>query len=197
MFGDRLTNTKQWQEKDLKDCVDFYNGKAHEQVVDKNGQYILVTSRCIASDMIDYRKTNALLFPLQKNDITMVMSDVPNGKAFAKCMLIDEDNKFTLNQRICCLRNYEFNPIYLLHLLNRHEYFLKFDDGNSQTNLRKNDLLGCNIIIPPIELQNQFADFVKHIDKLKFRKNITKLRNICYNIFNFEKFNMQREVKNG
>ena len=167
MFGDRLTNTKQWQEKDLKDCVDFYNGKAHEQVVDKNGQYILVTSRCIASDMTDYRKTNALLFPLQKNDITMVMSDVPNGKAFAKCMLIDEDNKFTLNQRICCLRNYEFNPVYLLHLLNRHEYFLKFDDGNSQTNLRKNDLLGCNIIIPPIELQNQFADFVKHIDKLK------------------------------
>ena len=181
MFGDRLTNTKQWQEKDLKDCVDFYNGKAHEQVVDKNGQYILVTSRCIASDMIDYRKTNALLFPLQKNDITMVMSDVPNGKAFAKCMLIDEDNKFTLNQRICCLRNYEFNPIYLLHLLNRHEYFLKFDDGNSQTNLRKNDLLGCNIIIPPIELQNQFADFVKHIDKLKFtiKESIEKL-NLCY-----------------
>jgi len=53
------------------------------------------------------------------------------------------------------------------------------------------------IVVPPIELQNQFADFVKHIDKLKFRKNITKLRNICYNIFNFEKFNMQREVKNG
>ena len=53
------------------------------------------------------------------------------------------------------------------------------------------------IPIPPLELQNQFADFVKHIDKLKFRKNITKLRNICYNIFDFEKFNMQREVKNG
>ena len=195
MFGDRLTNTKQWQEKELKDCVDFYNGKAHEQVVDKNGQYILVTSRCIASDMSDYRKTNTLLFPLQKNDITMVMSDVPNGKAFAKCMLINEDNKFTLNQRICCLRNYDFNPIYLLHLLNRHEYFLKFDDGNSQTNLRKNDLLSCNIIIPPIELQNQFADFVKHIDKLKFQEIITKLKKLCYNIFNIIQVQNTSEVK--
>ena len=168
MFGDRLKNTKHWDEKELKECVDFYNGKAHEQVVDNNGQYILVTSRCIASDLSDFRRTNTLLFPLQQNDITMVMSDVPNGKAFAKCMLIQEDNKFTLNQRICCLRNYNFNPIFLLHLLNRHEYFLQFDDGNSQTNLRKNDLLRCNVIIPPIELQNQFADFVKHIDKLKY-----------------------------
>ena len=181
MFGDRLKNTKHWDEKELKECVDFYNGKAHEQVVDNNGQYILVTSRCIASDLSDFRRTNTLLFPLQQNDITMVMSDVPNGKAFAKCMLIQEDNKFTLNQRICCLRNYNFNPIFLLHLLNRHEYFLQFDDGNSQTNLRKNDLLGCNVIIPPIELQNQFADFVKHIDKLKFtiKQSIEKLE-LCY-----------------
>ena len=43
----------------------------------------------------------ALLF---KNDITMVMSDVPNGRALAKCFLIDKDNKYTLNQRICGLR---------------------------------------------------------------------------------------------
>ena len=80
MFGDRLKNTKHWDEKELKECVDFYNGKAHEQVVDNNGQYILVTSRCIASDLSDFRRTNTLLFPLQQNDITMVMSDVPNGK---------------------------------------------------------------------------------------------------------------------
>ena len=34
---------------------------------------------------------------------------------------------------------------------------------------------------PPIELQNQFADFVKHIDKLKFtiKESIEKL-NLCY-----------------
>jgi type I restriction enzyme S subunit len=36
-------------------------------------------------------------------------------------------------------------------------------------------------INPPIELQNQFADFVKHIDKLKFtiKQSIEKL-NLCY-----------------
>lgn len=38
------------------------------------------------------------------------------------------------------------------------------------------------IIVPPIELQNQFADFVKHIDKLKFtlKEEIKKLQE-CYN----------------
>ena len=26
-----------------------------------------------------------------------------------------------------------------------------------------------NVIVPPIELQNQFADFVNQVDKLKFK----------------------------
>jgi len=177
LFGDRYTNDKNWENKPLYECADFYNGKAHEQVVDENGEYILVTSRCIASDITDYRRTNALLFPLKTNDIAMVMSDVPNGRALAKCILIDENDKYTLNQRICCLRNYSFNPIFFYYLLNRHEYFLSFNDGNAQTNLRKDDLLACNIIKPPIELQNQFAAFVEQTDKskLEVQKSLEKL----------------------
>ena len=168
MFGDRYINDRNWNCKPLYECADFYNGKAHEQVVDENGEYILVTSRCIASDITDYRRTNELLFPLRTNDIVMVMSDVPNGRAIGKCLLIDEDNKYTLNQRICCFRNYLLNPIYFSYLLNRHEYFLSFDDGNAQTNLRKDDLLACSIIIPPMDLQERFAALVKQTDKSKY-----------------------------
>ena len=180
LFGDRYTNDKKWENKPLAECADFYNGKAHEQVVDENGEYILVTSRCIASDITDYRRTNALLFPLKTNDIAMVMSDVPNGRALAKCILIDENDKYTLNQRICCLRNYSFNPIFFYYLLNRHEYFLSFNDGNAQTNLRKDDLLACNIIMPPLELQNQFAAFVEQTDKSKsaIQQSLDKLETL-------------------
>lgn len=167
LFGDRYINDKTWPSRKLGDCISFNNGKAHEQVVDETGEYILVTSRAIASDFLDVRRTNALLFPLHKNDIVMVMSDVPNGRALAKCQLIDEDEKYTLNQRICSFDNYDYNPIFLLYLLNRHQYFLDFDDGNSQTNLRKNDILGCNLINPPMELQDRFAEFVKQVDKSK------------------------------
>ena len=114
MFGDRYTNDKKWCTKELGECISFSNGKAHEQVVDEDGEYILVTSKAIASDFSDVRKTNSLLFPLHMDDIVMVMSDVPNGRALAKCKLIDKDDKYTLNQRICRLNKYDFNPVFLL-----------------------------------------------------------------------------------
>ena len=167
MFGDRVANEKHWDRKALQECATFFNGKAHEQVIDEKGQYILVTSKFIASNQKEYRKTNEILFPLHRGDICMVMSDVPNGRALAKCVLIDQDNKYTLNQRICCFRGYEMNAIFLLYMLNRHEYFLSFDDGDSQTNLRKKDILACPIIFPPFKLQNQFAAFVEQTDKTK------------------------------
>ncbi|MDO5343204.1 MAG: restriction endonuclease subunit S, partial [Bacteroidia bacterium] len=167
MFGDRWKNDKGWEQTTLNECATFYNGKAHEQVVDEDGEYILVTSRYIASDMSDYRRTSAMLFPLQVGDICMVMSDVPNGKALAKCVRIEEDGIYTLNQRICCFRDYKLNQVFFYYLLNRHEYLLSFDNGDSQTNLRKNDLLACPVICPPMELQEQFKDFVSQVNKSK------------------------------
>ena len=167
MFGDRWSNSKGWECQPLGEVADFFNGKAHEQVIDEHGDYVLVTSRCIASDGRDVRRTNELLFPLFSGDICMVMSDVPNGKALAKCMYIKFDGKYTLNQRICCFRHYKYHPTFFFYLLNRHEYFLSFNDGDSQTNLRKGDLLACPMIIPPMELQQQFSAFVAQVDKSK------------------------------
>lgn len=167
LFGDRYINDKNWNTTKLGESISFNNGKAHEQVVDENGDYILVTSRAIASDFEDVRRTNTLLFPLHTNDIVMVMSDVPNGKALAKCQLIDSDDKYTLNQRICCFDNYEYNSVFLLYLLNRHPYFLSYNDGKGQTNLRKNDILECELIVPPMDLQEQFAAFVEQVNKSK------------------------------
>lgn len=167
MFGDRLKNEKEWDAKELRNCAIFFNGKAHERVIDENGQYVLVTSKFIASNQKECRKTNEVLFPLYRGDICMVMSDVPNGRALAKCVLIDQSDKYTLNQRICCFRNFEMNAIFLLNVLNRHEHFLAFDDGDSQTNLRKEDILTCPVILPPIELQNRFASFVGKTEQAK------------------------------
>ena len=168
MFGDRFLNTMNWPTKKLGECATFRNGKAHEKVISETGQYVLITSRAIASDLQDVRRTDSLLTPLATGDIVMVMSDVPNGKALAKCLLITENEKYTLNQRICSLSNYDLNPVFFTYLLNRHQFFLSFNDGNGQTNLRKDDILNCPLIRPSIELQNQFANFVAQVDKSKF-----------------------------
>ncbi|MGE0587457.1 MAG: restriction endonuclease subunit S [Cyclobacteriaceae bacterium] len=153
-----------WQEKQLGEVCEFQNGQAHEKEIDENGKYILVNSKFISTEGEIYKRTDSLLSPLNKGDIVMVMSDVPNGKALAKCFLIDQNNTYTLNQRICVIRSKNFENRFLFFQLNRHKYLLSFNNGENQTNLRKNDILSCPLFIPPLEIQN---DTISKLDSIQ------------------------------
>ena len=107
-----------WEEKLLGDVVVFKNGKAHENCVVEDGRFIIVNSKFISTEGEIRKYSNHQLEPLNTNDIVMVMSDVPNGKALAKCFYIESDNEFTLNQRICSLTVKEINSKYLYYLIN-------------------------------------------------------------------------------
>ncbi len=139
-----------------KSC-EFFNGKAHEKSIDENGKYIVVNSKFISQEGRVVKRTKEQMFPLYKGDIVMVMSDVPNGKALAKCFIIDQDDIYSLNQRICCIRSKEFDTKYLYYQLNRHEHFLAFNNGENQTNLRKDDILDCPLIKPSMEEQKRMV----------------------------------------
>lgn len=154
----------EWEEKKLGDIVTFINGKAHEKNVTEEGKYIIVNSKFISTDGKTKKYSNEIMCPLKKNDIVMVMSDVPNGKAMSKCFLINKDNKYTLNQRICALRTNN-EPRFILYQVNRNKYFMKFDDGIKQTNLRKEDVLNCPIFVANIEEQQKIADFLSSFDE--------------------------------
>ena len=162
-----------------KSC-EFFNGKAHEKSIDENGKYIVVNSKFISSEGKSFKRTNEQMFPLYKGDIVMVMSDVPNGKALAKCFIIDKDNTYSLNQRICCIRSKEFDTKYLYYQLNRHEHFLAFNNGENQTNLRKDDILACPLIKPSMEEQKRL---VNQID-LAFNELKKAGSNVNINILN-------------
>ena len=140
-----------------KSC-EFYNGKAHEKSINENGKYIVVNSKFISQEGRVIKRTKEQLFPLNKGEIVMVMSDVPNGKALAKCFIIDKDDTYSLNQRICCIRSKEFDTRYLYYQLNRHEHFLAFNNGENQTNLRKDDILACPLIKPSMEEQKRMVE---------------------------------------
>lgn len=144
---------KDWEEKKLGEVCDFYNGKAHEKVIDPNGHYIVINSKFISSDGEKFKKTKKALFPLLKDDIVMVMSDVPNGKALAKCYIVDKNDTYSLNQRICALRSKVFQTRFLYLQLNRNKYLLEFNNGENQTNLRKDDILNCPLLVPPVSIQ--------------------------------------------
>jgi type I restriction enzyme S subunit len=156
-----------WQETTLTQVADYENGKAHEQDIADDGVYIVVNSKFISQDGEVKKFTNTAFCPATQGDVLMVLSDIPNGRAIAKCLLVEEDNRYTVNQRICRITPRNLNSKILYYLLNRNPYFLAFDDGVKQTNLRKEDVLNCPLMIPadPKE-QEMIADTLSSADDL-------------------------------
>lgn len=163
---------KEWEENIVRDVVLYENGKAHEQDISDKGKYVVVNSKFISSDGEVRKFSNSAFCLANKNDVLMVLSDVPNGKAIAKCFLVDKENYYTVNQRICKLTPTSVNSEILFYLLNRNPFFLAFDDGVKQTNLRNEDVLNCPIILPPNPTEQQkIADCLSSLDDLITAEN--------------------------
>jgi type I restriction enzyme S subunit len=109
-------------------------------------------------------------------------SDIPNGKALAKCFLVPQDNRYTLNQRIGCIKPFdEIDNDYLFYKLNRNNYFLAFDSGSGQTNLKKSEIRACPVALPPTKAeQTAIATALNDADTLiqQLEQLIAKKRNI-------------------
>jgi len=149
-----------WGVNKLKHICDFKNGLAHEKNVELKGTYTVVNSKFVSTEGKVRVYSNELIVPLHKNDVCIVMSDVPNGKAYAKCYIIEKGNAYTLNQRIGCFYNIKIDLKYFYYYLNRNQGLLIFDDGINQTNLRKPDLINLMFLIPPLVEQKQIANYL-------------------------------------
>jgi type I restriction enzyme, S subunit len=137
-----------WEVAQLGEIALYTNGKAHENSINEFGKYIVVNSKFISTSGEVKKYSNECFLPANIGEILMVMSDVPNGRAIAKCFFIDRNNTYTVNQRICVIRQIQINERLLYYKLDRNQYYLTFDDGVKQTNLRKNDILSCPISFP-------------------------------------------------
>ena len=168
-----------WENTTIEKIADYENGKAHENNIIDNGKYIVVNSKFISTEGEIIKYTNEANLLAYKGDILMVLSDVPNGRALSKCYLVEKDNVYTVNQRVCRIIPEKVNSVLLFYTINRNKYFLSFDDGVKQTNLKKNDVLSCSIVIPkePDE-QEKIADFLSGIDELisSQKEKIEKLK---------------------
>jgi type I restriction enzyme, S subunit len=140
-----------WEVKTLGAVADYTNGKAHEQNITDSGRFVVVNSKFISSEGVTRKYSDQCLCPTSKGDVLMVMSDVPNGRAIAKCYMVESDETYTVNQRICILRPHSINAKLLFYKLDRNRFYLAFDDGAQQTNLRKDDVLSCPLGFPKSE----------------------------------------------
>ena len=149
--------------------ADFRNGKGHEKSIVADGRYIVVNSKFISTDGQVRKYSDDQICPLYVNDILMVMSDLPNGRALAKCYLVDEDDKYTLNQRIGAFtvsRPDLVTTKYLYYILSRNPQLLRYDNGADQTNLRKADILNISIAIPTVKEQKRITEILDHFNSL-------------------------------
>ena len=140
----------------------FKNGKAHEQFVDADGKYILINSKFVSTNSKVAKYTGNQMMPMYKEEIAIVMSDVPNGRALSRCFMIDKDDKYSLNQRIGgIVALTDLCQDYLIKILDRSSYYLSFNDGKKQTNLKKSQIMSCPIPLPPIEEQKAIVQKIE------------------------------------
>tara|TARA_B100000795_G_scaffold269939_1_gene261240 strand:- start:5715 stop:6983 length:1269 start_codon:yes stop_codon:yes gene_type:complete len=137
-----------WDVKLLPEVFDYIHGKAHEQHIDSTGIFTVVNSKFISTEgkVTKYSKEN--FCSARKGDILTVLSDLPNGKALVKTYYVNTDNKYAVNQRICIWRSKKDSPLYLSYIMNRHKYFMKFDDGVTQTHILNHHIEKCPVLVP-------------------------------------------------
>jgi len=169
----------EWEVLKLDKIVKFINGIAHEKLISDRGDYVVVNSKFISSGGAVIKNCDELLNPAFEGDILMVMSDVPNGRAIAKCYFVETDNLYSVNQRICRLSAISSNSKFLFYQLDRNPFYIQFDDGVKQTNLRKSEVLSCPIPLPPTlteqkaiatalnDMDSEFKEFETKRDKYK------------------------------
>ncbi|SCS78383.1 restriction endonuclease subunit S [Staphylococcus caeli] len=153
-----------WEKRKLNEIADFQNGKAHESYVSETGNYILVNSKFISTEAQVKKYVSQQLTPLNQQDIAIVMSDIPNGKALAKCFLVEENNKYSLNQRIGRLYNILGDSRFVYAILNRNKQLLKYDSGVGQTNLKKSEITEIMINWPVQDEQQKIGNLFRRFD---------------------------------
>lgn len=75
-----------------------------------------------------------------------------------------------INSGMVILRNkkYTFNPRYILYVLQEQNLYAREISGSAQPQLPIARLKKISCPLPPLALQNEFADFVKEVDKSQF-----------------------------
>ena len=129
------------------------------------------------------------------NDVLMNIVGPPLGKF---SLVTDEFPEWNINQAIAIFRAKEkINPKYLLSALMQPEVlnpFLRQAVGIRQLNLSLSQCRDLEIFLPPLSLQNQFADFVAEVDKSKLFAG-SAVAHKPFDIEFFSKSTVQRPIK--
>lgn len=176
MFGNLKTNSKRWKIVGFNECAVIDTNMIHDFQGYEDYPHIGIDSiEKETGKLIGYR--------------TIAEDGVISGKYFFtpqhiiyskirpnlnKVALPDFDGLCSADAYPILVKKEICNREYMGYTL-RNKYFLDYILAfSSRTNLpkvNKSQVEGFKLPLPPIELQNQFADFVHQVDKSKFMKS--------------------------
>lgn len=184
MFGDPVTNDMLWNTDVLKDiCTKIGSGSTprggKESYIDEG--ISLIRSMNVHNAYFEYKDlAHITLDQAEKlNNVVVEHDDLLfniTGASVARCCVVPSDVlPARVNQHVCILRCREkINPIFLQELLvneNCQGKLLQIaKSGATREAINKQQLESLEIMLPPLELQNQFASFVEEIDKSRLRE---------------------------
>lgn len=181
MFGDPVSNPMNWSKMILKEL----STKIGSGATPKGGKesygtegISLIRSMNVHNGVFEY-KDLAYISDEQAeklNNVTIESDDVLlniTGASVARCCIVpNEILPARVNQHVCVIRCKDIiNPIFLNNILIDENYqellWAIAGSGATREAITKQQVENLSIILPPLELQTQFADFVKQVDKSK------------------------------
>ena len=180
MFGDPVMNEKGWITKSLLDmgrCKNGMNFHYDDEGVEINCLGVGDFKELSIIDNTDELPTVSLKempseeYLLKDDDIVFVRSN-GNKALVGRSIAVYPGNVPTTFSGFCIRYRKHDNEIivpYLLRALKADSMRMKMTGRGANIQNLNQQILGTLVIpVPPIELQNQFADFVKQVDKSKF-----------------------------
>ena len=179
MFGDPVVNDKGWEKRTLKNvCVKLNDGTHFSPESFETGKYKYVTAKNIKLSGFDF--SNITYIPEevhrpiydrcnpQYGDVLYIKDGATTGIAMVNTL----EEEFTLLSSVALLKQDRtiINGYFLCALLNNEHMYSDIRNnmgGAAITRLTIAKINAIKVIVPPLELQNRFADFVRSTDKLK------------------------------
>ncbi len=188
LFGDPYVNPLKWKKLKIKDAVTIepQNGLYKPQsdyVTDGTGIPILRIDGFYDGMVTDFAslkrlkcsETERQRYLLLEDDI--VINRVNSIEYLGKCAHIKELLEDTVYESNMMRMHFDpeyYNPVYICKLLCSQFIYDQIVNhakkSVNQASINQKDVLDFNIYQPPLDLQNEFADFVHQVNKSKLYK---------------------------
>ena len=184
MFGDIKNNTYGWKKYSLEQLTIKITDGEHGTVprVNEGEGYLYFMARNITKEgLIDLSETSYVPVDVHQKiykrcnpeagDILLVCVGATVGKS---ALVTEKMGEFSMARSVALIKpdKEKINSLFLLNLLRSDAIQNNISNcvhAAAQAGLYTNMIKNLDAFVPPIELQNQFADFVKQVDKLKLQ----------------------------